>query len=98
MVKQALGNGDRSPNRSWRICDAGHRRGGDGDRASTSVYGKTCVTIISFTSNTQHRLDQVFGEPATILYKKCINIEKILEDCKNTDKVSDHDKSLLTHN
>ena len=39
-----------------------------------------------------HRLDQVFGEPATILYKKCtgtIDIGKILEDCKDTDKVSD---------
>ena len=53
MVKRALGNGDRTPNHSWRICHAGHRRGGDGDRASTSVYGTTCVTTISLTSNTQ---------------------------------------------
>ena len=34
-------------------CHAGHRGGKDGYGASTSVYGTTCVTAVSLTSNTQ---------------------------------------------
>ena len=80
------------------ICHVSHGRDKDKKGAfDLSMGGLACHCLYS-SLNTQlekvnhsHWLDQVFGEPATIKYNECtvmIDIEKIMEDCKDPDKVS----------
>ena len=91
--------GARTPREE--LCHAGHRRDGDGYGASDSVYGTTCLPLSLLSSNTQLEKVKKFAytgwikylvNPATIMNHKCtgtIDIGKILEDCKDPDKVSD---------
>ena len=89
VVLQEMVNGQASERRGKVIgartareesCHAGHRRGEDGYGASTSVYGTTCVTSVSLSSNT--KLEEVkklaytgwnryLVKSETIQYKKC---------------------------
>ena len=78
------------------FCQAGHRRDGDGYRASDSVYGTTCVPLSLLSSNTQLEKVKKFAytdwtkyvvNPETIMYNKCtgtIDIGKILEELQGS--------------
>ena len=81
------------------FCHAGHGRMGTVMGPQTQFMERLAchyLYIVKYPTGESEeihlqRLNQVFGEPATILYNKCtgtIDIGKILEDCKDPDEVS----------
>ena len=92
------------------FCHAGYRHDGDGYGASDSVYGTTCVTTISISSNTQLEKVKKFAytgwtkylvnqQPyCTINAQVQLTLERFWKIARILTKLAIRTKSLLIHN